>query len=134
VQDFGGSQEYWVWEKSKLTLQAARILAAEMIDADTLAENGGQEELERKYGARAHELCSDNVCPGWNCIFIRRCSQDGDCDISNEIEECMKGGYACASLHGVQDEFGYDDVPLRDSVVGQHRGDDDIPFNGDEGH
>jgi hypothetical protein len=92
VQDLGGSQEYWHGWDDKDTREKAEDRAQDAINADqaigpggTVANADDYEEFERKYRAKYGDdwdhLCSTNVNPGWEAIFIQPCDQTGDCDI-----------------------------------------------------
>ena len=82
VQDWGGSQEWWVDWPVHLTRADAEAIAADMADADRAYLSGdlddylaGEARYSPKYGDDWHKLISTNVCPGWDAIFIERCPE-----------------------------------------------------------
>lgn len=89
VQDLGGTQECWRGWDEKRTRAEAEELARDAIEADRPNREGWNEttwednerKLQPKYGDDWTDLCSDNVAPGWQAIFIRPCAQTGECDI-----------------------------------------------------
>jgi hypothetical protein len=79
VQDWGGSQEYYIGKDDPLTLTEAQQLADDMVRADTIYMSGGGLDSDRageaEFGDRYHDLISTNVAPGWNAIWLVTCEQ-----------------------------------------------------------